>query len=398
MKRWSSDMDYGFVFNRVPMLLLGTWPLQRDNFFYKLRWAAITLIEFAIVIIFSLEVFLNCGDAQYMLESLLVITAAIHSTKNNIISRIYSTTLATHMNSAMDDWSFCKNNKKFYSIMKRYARMGRLISMSHLVIGYIGLCAYLGSVLITKSEEIFDPVVNMTFIRRKYILPATCLAGNASWEIYNVMMFAQIVETLLLVMAESSTDSFVLNITLHLCGQLEILRQKFVDFGERKCSDRERKRELKTLIRRHFTLIQLGENLEQSYNISVLMQLILAACLLAVTGVRIIVSIRHHDSIEIVKSIVIAQFLMLQFLLISCSGDLLLHHSELIFSAIYNTSWHEFKPNIVKDLVFMMMRAKVPLRITGGKFIYVSRRTMMDILKTTASFVSFLQLTITDVD
>ncbi|KAG7191107.1 hypothetical protein KM043_007141, partial [Ampulex compressa] len=108
-------------------------------------------------------------------------------------------------------------------------------------------------------------------------------------------------EAVALLIVQCPTDTFFLNVILHLCGQLEILRQKLIAFGEGKRDDTDRECILKSLIRRHSKLIQLAENLEKTYCISVLVQLSLIACLMAATGIRLIFSMRHNDQIEIIR-------------------------------------------------------------------------------------------------
>lgn len=88
------------------------------------------------------------------------------------------------------------------------------------------------------------------------------------------------------------------------------------------------------------------------------------------------------------------QFYMIQTLLYTYAGDTLQNQSESIIHAIYNSTWHEMSPVMVKDLVFVMLRLKTPLRISAGKFFYLRRSTMTDVLKTTMTYISFLQVTV----
>lgn len=87
---------------------------------------------------------------------------------------------------------------------------------------------------------------------------------------------------------------------------------------------------------------------------------------------------------------------MVQTFLYTYAGDMLQDRSESIVYAIYSSAWNEMSPPIVKDLTFIMMRMKIPLRISAGKFFYLTRNTITDILKTTLTYISFLQVTIND--
>ncbi|EFN68673.1 Odorant receptor 47a, partial [Camponotus floridanus] len=111
-------------------------------------------------------------------------------------------------------------------------------------------------------------------------------------------------------------------------------------------------------------------------------------------GIGIILSFNSHDYKEMIKMVMSVQFYLVQTFLYTYAGDILQDRSESIIYAIYSSTWHEMSPIMVKDLIFIMMRMKIPLRISAGKFFYLARTTMTDLLKTTLSYISFLQVTL----
>jgi len=112
------------------------------------------------------------------------------------------------------------------------------------------------------------------------------------------------------------------------------------------------------------------------------------------SGTRVIVSIKNHDYTNVVKSMIFVQFYIVQSFLFTHAGETLRKQSESIVLAIYNTTWHKLPPSVVKDFIFIMMRTKIPLQLTAGKFFYVTRSTITDILKTALSYISFLQMAV----
>lgn len=89
-------------------------------------------------------------------------------------------------------------------------------------------------------------------------------------------------------------------------------------------------------------------------------------------------------------------YLLVESFLYTYAGDFLQRESESIFYALYTTSWFTFPLELMKDLHFAMMRSSIPFRLTGGKFFYVNRETMMYILKTAASYISVLRIALRD--
>jgi len=95
-----------------------------------------------------------------------------------------------------------------------------------------------------------------------------------------------------------------------------------------------------------------------------------------------------------VKSIVVMFVMLLQSFLYSYTGDNLRDRSEALSFAIYDCNWCNFPSNDIKDLAFIMVKTNVPIRLTAGKFFYVTRATFTDILKTALSYLSALRVMI----
>lgn len=72
-----------------------------------------------------------------------------------------------------------------------------------------------------------------------------------------------------------------LNITLHLCGQVEVLKTKFIDFDITKPKVYERFIEL---IKRHGYLIKLARQLSDTISFVLLIQLFIISVQLCIMG------------------------------------------------------------------------------------------------------------------
>ena len=80
------------------------------------------------------------------------------------------------------------------------------------------------------------------------------------------------------------------------------------------------------------------------------------------------------------------------------ASDYLLTQSESIVQAVYSSAWYDLENRVKKDIIFVMMRAQTPLYITAGKFFYVTRNTIIQLLKTAFSYLSVLRLTLQATD
>lgn len=86
--------------------------------------------------------------------------------------------------------------------------------------------------------------------------------------------------------------------------------------------------------------------------------------------------------------------MLLQSFLYSYAGDNLRDQSEALSFAVYDSNWCDFSINEIKDLTFIMIKTNIPIRLTAGKFFYVTRATFTDILKTAVSYLSALRVMI----
>jgi len=76
-------------------------------------------------------------------------------------------------------------------------------------------------------------------------------------------------------------DSLFLNITLHMCGQVKILKANFIDFVGSSSQVYDR---LNVLIQRHNCLIELAKELAESISFVLLTQLFISSILLCIMG------------------------------------------------------------------------------------------------------------------
>nr|XP_012222765.1 PREDICTED: uncharacterized protein LOC105672427 [Linepithema humile] len=192
---------------------------------------------------------------------------------------------------------------------------------------------------------------------------------------------------------DSTADSFFFALTMHLCGQLELLRIRINELGKQMNEKNHYRYNLRSWIKRHYELIALAKNIEDSFNINLLIRILIITFTIAISGMRSLVSMKHQNYTDVAKSMMFIQYYIIQSFLFTHAGDALQNQSESIVLAIYNITWHELPYTTVKDLILIMMRTKIPLQLTAGKFFYITRRTTTDILKTALTYISFLQVT-----
>lgn len=85
----------------------------------------------------------------------------------------------------------------------------------------------------------------------------------------------------------NASDCFFFAITMHLCGQLELLKIRFAELVEKIDDNNHYRSTLNSWIRRHYKLIILTKNIEESFNLSILIRLLIITIVIAVSGIYI---------------------------------------------------------------------------------------------------------------
>ncbi|CAL1673617.1 unnamed protein product [Lasius platythorax] len=387
---WNSGIDYGFSAVRSMMWILGLWPLQ-NGVIYTIQWLVIFTAVSLTMMNVLMESLKSCGVPRDGLEILRLTESCIHGWINIIFPRIYMRKLAININSAIDDWVSPFTKKELRVIMMAYARTGRLVTLTHFIIGSMGGILWFASVFLSNKDKVATIDNNTAW---NFVLPSTCLYKGVSYSTYKALFVMQIIQGFLILISECACDSFFFSITMHLCGQLELLKVQFIEVCKKRNGEKHRGNIFRPLVKRHCQLIELTRNIEDAFNINILLRLLIISVVIAGSGIGIILSFNRHDYKELIKMVVSIQFYIVQTFLYTYAGDILQNRSESIVYAIYSSTWHEMPPIMVKDLIFIMMRMKIPLRISAGKFFYLARTTMTDILKTTLTYISFLQVTV----
>lgn len=94
----------------------------------------------------------------------------------------------------------------------------------------------------------------------------------------------QVIQGSLILISECACDSFFFGITMHLCGQLELLRIQFTEISKKHYDEKCHRNVLGPLVKRHCQLIALTKNIEDAFNINILLRLLIISVVIASSG------------------------------------------------------------------------------------------------------------------
>ncbi|KAL6262776.1 hypothetical protein P5V15_005566 [Pogonomyrmex californicus] len=394
-KRWNDDIAYSFFTHRIFLRIYGLWPLQTQTVFTNIRWNLFLIAQFMILPFLLVDSFWSDQNAGSNIENILYFTSTVTGIIKNVCVRINQKKLATNINAAIDDWLSAKDNKETQMIMKKYALKARMLTFTLLYSAVGCFSIYVLAIVFINLQQIYfmdENLVDANTTNWILFIPCGPLSKSINGLQFVIILVIQILQTISLCIILSIVDTFFFTMTIHLAGQLEVLRKKFTTFANEPDTEANYRKKFVSLINRHSKLTEFYQNLEDTFNFLILSQLVSTTIMIALVGMRINLCINEKNHIELTKSVLVLNYLFMQSLIFTYAGDFLQTKSEDIFHALYATSWFTLPLALMKDLHFAMMRSSVLLRLTGGKFFYVNRETMMYMLKTSASYVSVLRI------
>ncbi|XP_076166224.1 uncharacterized protein LOC143146099 [Ptiloglossa arizonensis] len=203
-------------------------------------------------------------------------------------------------------------------------------------------------------------------------------------------------------------DNFLCIVNLHVAAQFRILHYRLENMikvvnedknnqswnkSPSKCEENYYTM-FRTNIRQHQALIAYCDKLEEVFSYFALVQVVLFSLLMCLDGYQIIMA----DVGSTRRFIFIFHFIGVtsQLLMFTYSCDSLIQDSTNVAPAMYAALWPYLPMNedgrmLRKDLVFVLMRSRVPCCLTGCGFFIVSLETYTKVLSTAVSYFTLLR-------
>ncbi|XP_058803147.1 odorant receptor 49a-like [Phymastichus coffea] len=384
--------DDAFAMYRIFLWTLGVWPLEKHSLFKISRLTIATIAQATFAVHTTAELYLNNGEIAAMVDVVLFCSSAYLTLAKMIGLHVYRDKIAENLESYRNDWADTKDENSL-RIMRDHLKVYRYQFILYNSCGYIGTTMFVVRTIVANLLAKRQLGVDDDF---EYVL--ACQTSFLSSQIiayyYIPILAVQFVQLIYCCTSGACTDCFFFCLVYHLSAQFKILKVKWqtLEIGEEPVEDQRAK--VIELIKRHKQLIKLGENLEASFNNTVLIQLMTSIILVCVSGCSVLVSLMSSDYITMIVSTNCICFMMTESFIYGYASEYLDTQSQSIIEAAYANKWYQLHNSLKKDLIFVMMRAEVPLSITAGKFFYVTRNTIVVLLKTSFSFLSVLRLTL----
>ncbi|KAH0956135.1 OrP5 [Eciton burchellii] len=387
-ERWKSDIAYAMNPFKFLMWPLGIWPLQVYNMFSLIRYIWSIFCMSILLILPSVEIYMGCTDKSVNIECLMLVSCATVGMLKTISFRIYANNLICNYGSALNDYVTIENGNQ-RAIMRKHAFMGRFLCCFLMLSNFICCISVAMIPPVADDDHIYINITNENSAS-DYLIPSKCALEYFNLP-YSIVCFVQVIALYLTGVANIGNDTMFLNIILHACGQVKILRISFMDIDatSSKIGDH-----FDMLTQRHIHLMQIVNKLVKTVSFVLLMQLFISSVLLCIIGFQFILSLKVNDIYMCIKSIVILSTFTIQLMLYSLVGDYLKFQMEKVGLCLYQSAWYSFPMKLMKNVIFILMQTQSPVVLQAGHFIVINLPTFMSILRTSVSYLSVLRVMI----
>ncbi|XP_047346081.1 uncharacterized protein LOC124947661 [Vespa velutina] len=377
-----SYVDYIYGWNRLIMKILGIWPEERK---YNRASSYLIILPLSIMLLFiaipqTINLYFIWGDIDLIAENLSV-------GNMTVLIAVFKTTIF---------WFSGRSISVLLSNMEEDRKNTKTKEEARRMMYTAKICRRVSLVFLLTSKVLIVFFIILYFIFIRFVGRTLILRSYFPYDIqptpnYELTVFAQILAAYCTSETYTAVDTFVITLIFHACGQYENLKQRLRDLPSH--GGNQFKAELSQIVKKHDSLNRFTDTIEEQFNDMLLFQILGCTVQLCVTCFLVLLSIGRNNEMVFVQLTFFAifiTFILVQIYLYCYTGEKLLSETIGIIDAAYEYPWYELSPNEAKSLMIIMLRARIPLHITAGKFCPLSHKLFSSILKTSMSYLSVL--------
>ncbi|XP_012062244.1 PREDICTED: putative odorant receptor 69a, isoform A, partial [Atta cephalotes] len=269
----------------------------------------------------------------------------------------------------VEDWVKLKNAEE-RNIMIRRAQSARIIiTFAYCIMG-IG-CFFL--IVLPSFGISMRDTTNITDPGRPMPLQTYYIYDVTKSPQYELTFISQSIYIIIAMMSYSGIDNFLGLLVFHICGQLDILKNRLTNLDKCKNSHKI----LNSCITRHRRLLRVIDIIEDTYNVILLFLFVYFAILFAFYGFRIITLFDEGNNISFSHLVYFASTVINIFahMCLYCAlGEILVAQCNKIYYAAYS-KWYTMNSKETQNLLILMIRGSKPVYLTAGKVFPVTMAT-----------------------
>ncbi|XP_058808740.1 uncharacterized protein LOC131674230 [Phymastichus coffea] len=339
------------------------------------------------------------GDLNSVLDVLTTSDIPIGIALFKLLGLRYNIDMLSQLVLSMsNDWKSLKTKEELH-IMWKNARLGRLISIIIISLAEGTIIAQFAMVVYFSYSEYkwqTVPENNVTERFRPLYLKADFFYDVQSSPHFEIIWIFQCFSTIFAASSFSAVDAFFAVLVLHLCGQLNNLRENQKSLSLLSVNVRNEESysaSLSRIIERHQYLDRFAKSIENAFNVMFLVQMMASSMVLCLQGYQLVMITTTGNDIPLFELIFMIYFtlcFMFSLFVYCYVAEVLRNESMEVWNAAYHSDWYNLPASKAKLLMIIILRAKQPFQITAGKVTNFSLELYCKILKSSGGYLSML--------
>ncbi|KAL0134030.1 hypothetical protein PUN28_001134 [Cardiocondyla obscurior] len=284
------------------------------------------------------------------------------------------------------DWEKCTRTKFSMFATTCNAKLSqRLVNMTVII--------YSGTVIFYSIGVIFQQTNNdsATNGTKQFILDMDLPFDANQRFIYESVIVVQFIHLLLCADGMGLLNIVLINLVLHISGQIDILRNSLMEVFPKKKKRSPSRFTIKEIIKKHQEIIAFSEQVEDLYSYIAMVLFVTDTLIICGLGFTIVASIGEPNASKNIIRNIMFYFVMNMEAFIYCfAGEYLSVKSKSIGDAAYDSLWYESDCKDNQIVLLLIMRSQNQLVITIGKVMNLSLERFSSIVKASASYLSVL--------
>ncbi|XP_072751892.1 uncharacterized protein [Anoplolepis gracilipes] len=386
------DFVWAIELHRFGLELIGLWPKTEEATANKSHGSNIRVSLVFTVILVSGVPFIWAlvrvwGDMILMIDNLRITLPLIVVSMKYVIMRWKRTVLLSIVNMMAEDWTALKLAAE-RDVMIRRARIARFF----IIFGYIIMVLAFIMLIVFPCFGIYiRHLTNLTDRNKPLPLQTYYFYDTDQSPLFELTFLVQALTLSLAAIVYTSVDAFLGLIILHICGQLENFRRRMVNLVS--CKDFNHALSNGVLV--HLRLIRFAENIENTFTLMMFGLLLYFGIVFCLCGFLLLTVVTDkkisNAGLPQVCYMAVAALILLSHTFLYCgAGELIAQQCNAVYHAICDLEWYKLEPKKARTLIILMLRTNEPFRFTAGKIIPLTMTTFCSLLKTSASYISFL--------
>ncbi|XP_067205205.1 odorant receptor 10-like [Linepithema humile] len=386
------DFEWAVKLNRYCLEIAGLWPKSDLTAWNKVMCNLRTLLVF-FSILFGLLIPMThslikiSGDIILIIDNLQFTLPIISTMLKIAIFWWKKEAVISIMDMIANDWRTPKTPWEKMKMITRAQTARTITKFAYCLVGGNSFALILMPVCNLSVRYI----TNITDPGRLLPLQTHYIYDTTKSPHYELTFISQSICLFLCMIHYIGIDSFFSFLVLHICGQLDILRNRILHLEIINYAYN-----LKMCVTDHTRLLRSIVLVEHIFNIMMLALFLYFGILFSFYGFLILNLSEGGNDLSIFRAAYLI-CIIINFVCHSCVycavGEILLSQCKHIHYAVYSNKWYNLEPRNSRNMILLMVRTNEPVYLTAGRLFPLTMSTFCNLLKTSASYISVLLTT-----